>query len=238
MAASRRLPKRAAGSRIADERLQSVIDLAADFYWEQDAHYRFTVYRPSGEPDGELAGLVGKTSTEFFDELAEADGREALGATLARRAVFRDVLHRLGTEAASARYFHFSGQPVFDQRNKFRGYRGIARDVTAQVRAERLAQLESAVAHMLAGANDLATGLTEVIRAMCEALTWTAGNFWTVDAQRDTLRHEVGWNSQGQERRSVLSPGDRLPHWLTHGPVWIGDTARNARTSHLEPAEA
>jgi len=238
MAASRRLPKRAAGSRIADERLQSVIDLAADFYWEQDAHCRFTVYRPSGEPDAELSGLVGKTSAEFFQELAETDGRESLAAAIERRAVFRDVLHQLGSEAASARYFHFSGQPVFDQRNKFRGYRGIARDVSVQVRAERLAQLENAIAQMLAGANDLATGLIAVIRAMCEALTWTAGNFWTVDAQRDTLRHEVGWSLHAQERRSVLSPGDRLPHWLTHGPVWIGDTARNPRTSHLEPAEA
>ncbi|HET7609201.1 MAG TPA: PAS domain S-box protein, partial [Gammaproteobacteria bacterium] len=238
MAASRRLPKRAAGSRIADERLQSVIDLAVDFYWEQDAHYRFTVYRPSGDADAELLGLVGKRSAEFFHEIAETDGRESLAATLARRAVFRDVLHRLGSEPASARYFHFSGQPVFDQRNKFKGYRGIARDVSAQVRAERLVQLESALAQMLAGANDLATGLTAVIRAMCEALTWTAGNFWTVDAQRDTLRHEVGWNSLGEERRSMLSSGDRLPHWLTHGPVWIGDTTRNPRTSRLEPAEA
>jgi diguanylate cyclase (GGDEF)-like protein len=152
--------------------------------------------------------------------------------------VFRDVLHRLGSEPASVRYFHFSGQPVFDERNKFKGYRGIARDFSAQVRAERLVQLESALAQMLAGANDLSTGLTAVIRAMCEALTWAAGNFWTVDAQRDTLRHEVGWNSLGEERRSMLSSGDRLPHWLTHGPVWIGDTTRNPRTSHLEPAEA
>src|SRR6185503_20819395 len=153
MAASRRLPKRAAGSRIADERLQSVIDLAVDFYWEQDAQYRFTVYRPSGEPDVQLSGLVGKTSAEFFQELAETDGREPLAAALERHAVFRDVLHQLGSEAASARYFHFSGQPVFDQRNKFRGYRGIARDVSVLIRAERLAQLENAIAQMLAGAN-------------------------------------------------------------------------------------
>ena len=66
---SRRLPKRAAGSRIADERLQSVIDLAADFYWEQDAHYRFTVYRPSGEPwigpDAVLHELFMRLGTEW-----------------------------------------------------------------------------------------------------------------------------------------------------------------------------
>ena len=66
---------------------------------------------------------------------------------------------------------------------------------------------------------------------MCEAQGWTAGNFWSVDAQRDTLWHEVGWNSDGDERRSVLNPGDRLPPWLSHGPVWIGDVVRDPRTS-------
>jgi diguanylate cyclase (GGDEF)-like protein/PAS domain S-box-containing protein len=236
--ASQRLPKRTAGSRVADERLQSVIDLAADFYWEQDAHYRFTVCRPSGEPDAELAGLLGKTTSEFFGEPVEPDRQERFIATLERRASFRDVLHHLESEATGDRYFHLSGQPVFDQRNKFRGYRGIARDVSAQVRAERLSHLEHAIAHMLADADDVATGLAEVLRAMCEAQAWTAGNFWSVDAQRDTLRHAVGWSSDGQERRSVLSQGDRLPHWLSHGPVWIGDATRNPRTSRLEPGEA
>ena len=76
-AAPQRLPKRAPSSRLADERLQCVIELAADFYWEQDAADRFTVYRPSGEPDAELDGLVGKTSWEFFAAPPEA---ERLGA--------------------------------------------------------------------------------------------------------------------------------------------------------------
>jgi len=233
-----RLPKRTASSRVADERLQSVIDLAADFYWEQDAHYRFTVYQPSGEPDPDLANIIGKTSKEFFGKPEATVAHEPLRAMLERRAVFREVLHRLGSEPASARYFQLSGQPVFDQRNEFKGYRGIARDVSAQVRGERLNHLEHSIAHMLAGANDVATGLAEAIRAMCEAQAWSAGNFWCVEPQRDTLRHEVGWNSDGQQRRSVLSAGDRLPHWLSGGPVWIGDTARNPDTSRVEPAEA
>ena len=148
------------------------------------------------------------------------------------------MLHCLGTPATGVRYLSFSGQPVFDQRNKFKGYRGIARDVSAQIRAERFARLEHTIAHTLAEADDVATGLRAVIRAMCEAQGWTAGNFWSVDAQRDTLWHEVGWNAAGEDRRSVLNPGDRLPNWLSRGPVWIGDVVRDPRTSRLERAEA
>ena len=238
LATSRRSPKRAASSRLADERLQCVVDLAADFYWEQDEQHRFTVYRPGGEPDAELDGLVGKTSWEFFAEPAEAGGWAPFVATLEQRAEFREVLHCLGTRATGIRYLHFSGQPVFDQRKKFKGYRGIARDVSAQIRAERLAQLEYTIAHTLAEADDVAAGLRVVIRAMCEAQSWAAGNFWRVDAQRDTLWHEVGWSSDGDERRSVLTPGERLPLWLTNGPVWIGDVARDPRAAGLERADA
>jgi diguanylate cyclase (GGDEF)-like protein/PAS domain S-box-containing protein len=234
--ALQRLPKRAPSSRLADERLQCVIDLAADFYWEQDERYRFTVYRPSGEPDPELDGLPGKTSWEFFGE-PEDDRRWApFLATLEQRAPFREVLHRLASHAG-IRYFHFSGQAVFDQRGKFKGYRGIARDVSSQIRAERLTRLEHTIAQMLAEADVVTAGLAAVIREMCEVQSWAAGNFWTVDARRDTLRHEVGWNAESQERRSVLSPGDRLPYWLSHGPVWISDVIRDPRTSRLERAE-
>jgi hypothetical protein len=230
------VPKRASSARL-DERFQCVIELAADFYWEQDALCRFTVYRPSGEPDADLDGLIGKTSSEYFAPELDAEGWRPFIAMLEQRAAFRDVLHCLATAANGVRYFSFSGQPVFDQRNKFTGYRGIARDVSAQIRAERMTRLEHTIAHTLAEAGDVVAGLGAVIRAMCETQAWTAGNFWSVDSQRDTLWHEVGWNAHGEERRSVLSPGDRLPHWLSHGPVWIGDVVRDPRTSRLERAE-
>jgi len=204
MATSRRSPKRAASSRLADERLQCVVELAADFYWEQDEQHRFTVYRPSGEPDAELDGLVGKTSWEFFSEPPDGDGWAPLLTAFEQRVTFREVLHCLDVPSAGVRHLHLSGQPVFDRRKSFKGYRGIARDVSAQIRAERLARLEHAVAHTLAEADDVASGLRAVIRAMCEAQSWTAGNFWSVDLQRDTLWHEVGWNANGEDRRSTL----------------------------------
>ena len=233
----RRLPKRPTTTRF-DERLQCVIELAADFYWEQDANGRFTVYRPSSEPDAELDGLVGKTSAELFTVGSDDAGWAPYLTALEQRAAFRDVLHSLATAANGVRHFSFSGQPVFDQRNKFKGYRGIARDVSTHIRGERLTRLEHTIAQTLAEAGDVAAGLAAVIRAMCEAQAWTAGNFWTVDTQRDTLWHEVGWNAHGEDRRSVLSAGDRLPKWLSHGPVWIGDVVRDPRTSRIERADA
>jgi PAS domain-containing protein len=163
--ALQRLPKRVQSSRLVDERLQCVIDLAADFYWEQDERYRFTVYRPSGSPDPALDGLMGKTSWEFFGEPEDDQRWAPFLAMLEQRAPFREVLHRLKSDAG-IRYFHVSGQAVFDQRGKFKGYRGIARDVSGQVRAERLTRLEHRIAQMLAEADVVASGLAAVIREM------------------------------------------------------------------------
>ena len=80
---ARRSERRARGWPTSD--CSASIDLAADFYWEQDEQHRFTVYRPSGEPDAELDGLVGKTSWEFFAEPAEGGGWAPFIATLERR---------------------------------------------------------------------------------------------------------------------------------------------------------
>jgi diguanylate cyclase (GGDEF)-like protein/PAS domain S-box-containing protein len=213
--------------RQAEAQLQCVIDLAADFYWEQDAEARFTFYRPRGEPDEDLRDIVGKTNVE----LCTACPENSLAADKQRVAVdarepFRNITYRISSAQNGTRYFGFSGQPIFDQRRRFKGYRGIAVDVTEQMRAERLTQLEHVVARILADADDVKLGVWAVIEAMCASEQWTAGNFWTVDETTKTLRHLVAWTPTDEGRHSVLDDDAPLPSWLNTGPVWTGDVAR------------
>jgi diguanylate cyclase (GGDEF)-like protein/PAS domain S-box-containing protein len=233
-AAARGPAKPAQSLRQAEERLQCVIGLAADFYWEQDEAHRFTVYRPSDEGDDDLAGMLGKTSWELCREPPlGTDGWDSHRATLAERAPFRDVVHCL-VAGQRFRYLSFSGQPVFDQRNRFKGYRGIAQDVSARMRAEHLTQLEHLVTRTLAETDDLAEGVLAVLAALCESEGWSSGNLWIVDERTDALRHAVGWGQPVNGRRSVLAGGDRLPAWLHGGPVWIGDVVRDGVTAQVE----
>jgi diguanylate cyclase (GGDEF)-like protein/PAS domain S-box-containing protein len=220
-------------SKLAEQRLQSVIELAADCYWEQDADHRFTLYRPSGAPDPYLEKLVGQTSWEFSPEPPEG-GWEQHRAALEAHQAFRDVLHRAPSATNGTRYVSFSGQPVFDARKNFKGYRGIARDVSGEIRGAALTQLENVVARVLAEADNVDDGLRRVLEAMCSSQDWTAGNFWSVDEQREVLRYGVGWCAAQSERRTLLADGDRLPPWLMGGPVWIGDVAREPATQRLE----
>jgi len=214
--------------RQAQERLQCVIELSADFYWEQDEHHRFRVYRPSREPDPELSELIGKTSAEIGLEPVEA-GRARHQAALESHQPFHDVLHRFESTRAGVRYLRLSGQAVFDQRKRFKGYRGIGRDVSEQTRAERLRQLEHEIARVIAETEDVGAALHKVMWAMCESERWTAGTFWSVEEYRDVLRYVAGWSSGDQGCGSVFAAGDRLPSWLHGGPVWLGDVVRDTR---------
>ena len=58
-------------------------------------------------------------------------------AAVAARLPFRDIVmtrHNLGEEPAVV---SVSGEPIFDDEGRFRGYRGVARDITLRKRAER-----------------------------------------------------------------------------------------------------
>jgi len=57
------------------------------------------------------------------------------------------------------RYISTSGQPVFDEKGRFRGYRGIAKDVTKSRRADQLLELEHAVSRRLGEAESAAAAL-------------------------------------------------------------------------------
>src|SRR5262245_27169306 len=225
-------PKQDRAQRLAEEKFRCVLELAADFYWEQDETHRFSVYRHRhpGSPSSESYDIVGKTSWELSEPPTEGRGswshhKEALAA----REPFRDVVHRLSDRDGNIRHVSFSGQPMFDKRG-FAGYRGIARDVSAQMRADRLARLEHVIAPVLAENDDVAEALLAVIRAICESEGWDAGSFWGVDDDKGIVRHCSGWRT-GRDSfvASVLDTRAGVPNWIADSaePVLIPDIGQD-----------
>jgi PAS domain S-box-containing protein len=129
-AAQRALIERKAGFR-------SLIGLAFDWYWELDDGYRFVSYRgAAGEASG-LAevGIIGKTLWELsIDNMSESDWRTHR-QQLEWRVIFRDLEIRHLDRAGGVRYLSIAGEPIFDDRNQFKGYRGITRDITERRQA-------------------------------------------------------------------------------------------------------
>lgn len=125
--------------RESEARFRSLTELSSDWYWEQDAEFRFT--RLEGRH------LVGDASLEGDDWLGRCrwetglvpdneDGWRSHRATLLARQPFRDVVLRRTLADGTLRYISVSGEPVLDAHGRLLGYRGVGQDVTDSKHAE------------------------------------------------------------------------------------------------------
>jgi PAS domain S-box-containing protein len=114
--------ERTAELRESEARFRSLAELASDWYWEQDENGRFT--RVSG-PVLEMLGI--RDAVAAGDDSAgwdEAD-RRTLNAMIEARQPFLDFLFTRSNADGSTQRFRVSGEPMFDQGGRFKGYRGI-----------------------------------------------------------------------------------------------------------------
>jgi diguanylate cyclase (GGDEF)-like protein/PAS domain S-box-containing protein len=137
------------------------------------------------------------------------------------------------------RYISTSGQPILDDKGRFRGYRGIAKDVTDTRRAQELQNLEHSVAHSIAEAVSVTAATTAAIRAICETEGWECGRYFRPDSEAGMLRFGESWGvpepaiQQFIERSRGITykPGVGLMGrvWQSGQPLWVADVTRDSR---------
>jgi diguanylate cyclase (GGDEF)-like protein/PAS domain S-box-containing protein len=130
--------------RESEARFRSLAALSSDWYWEQDANFRFTVMSGGLVNKGNFAvnKALGKTRWELPIELSESEWA-AHRATLEAHKAFADFEYSIVTNDGSVRYYSVRGEPVFDEQGRFVGYRGTGNDITERKRAEEaLAQFK------------------------------------------------------------------------------------------------
>jgi PAS domain S-box-containing protein len=225
-------------------RFRSLSALSADVYWEQDEQLRFTSFSGASSREfepGHIERLIGRTRWEtHYVNMTEADWA-AHRALLDARRPFHDLELCRYDAAGRKAWTRVSGEPVFDASGAFKGYRGIARNITERRRAEELRELEHAVTRSLAEAEDAATGLQAVIRAVCRTEGWECGRYFRVDEQAGVLRFADGWSvpDAAFERFVVLSrdlvyrPGVGLSGlaWQKAQALWATDVSKDPRSS-------
>jgi len=124
--------------RESEERFRNLTELSSDWYWEQDENFRFTMVSDNLHRRlGPLTqSVIGKTRWELPTlNMTEADWT-AHRALLQAHQPFRDLQwHRLDN-SGKLQIASISGKPIFDSEGRFRGYRGIGRDITESKRSE------------------------------------------------------------------------------------------------------
>ncbi|HZT64035.1 MAG TPA: EAL domain-containing protein [Burkholderiales bacterium] len=123
--------------RNSEERFRNLTELSSDWYWEQDENFRFTMFSDNlhRRLGPTMESLLGKTRWEASPNASEVDWT-AHRAVLEAHQPFRDWQWQRIDEQGNLKVASISGTPIFDSDGRFRGYRGIGRDITESRRSE------------------------------------------------------------------------------------------------------
>jgi diguanylate cyclase (GGDEF)-like protein/PAS domain S-box-containing protein len=238
----RRAPARRRAAAAASTRHSAphLLGLTSDWYWEQDAELRFTrvdVRNDAAAEQNLAQDILGKKRWETGVEIE--GGWEAHRALLESRAPFRDVLMWRNLADGARRYISLSGEPTFDARGRFTGYRGIGRDISHQQHIQQLLKLDQAVTLRLAEAH-APQALSGALEAICDSLRWDCSLLWAPDEPAGVLRPFACWATPGDagasrflqaSRDLSFAPGKGLVGvvWQSGEPLWIADTTADPR---------
>lgn len=118
--------------QVSEARFRGFTDLASDWYWEQDPVGNFT--KVSG-PVPEILGIEVDSSAESTNNLLgtgwNANEQSILRAKITAREPFLDFEFSRSTLEGGQQTFLVSGQPMFDSKCIFLGYRGIGVEISA-----------------------------------------------------------------------------------------------------------
>jgi diguanylate cyclase (GGDEF)-like protein/PAS domain S-box-containing protein len=213
-------------------------ELLSDWYWEQDEELRLTfVSGRLREKTGiDPSASIGRKRWEQPAlNLTPADW-ERHRAQLERREPFRDFELQRSADDGRAVWLSVSGEPVFDDAGRFKGYRGVGRDITAQKRTEELLALEHAVARCLSHAGSVSEGLQAALRAMCEIEGWDYGRYFRLDAASGALRFEDAWFARAPAVEQLLEKTRMV--WQSGKAVWSTDLPQVPGAPRRPPAGA
>ncbi len=126
--------------RESEARFRGLTELSSDWFWEQDASFRFTLVSKGAEGHEAAAPdeMIGRTRWEAGNPIPPDDDPDWSGhrALLEAHAPFRDLVFRVERPDGDVRVLCISGQPLFDALEEFGGYRGVGRDITEDVRVQ------------------------------------------------------------------------------------------------------
>ncbi|HEX5127413.1 MAG TPA: sensor domain-containing diguanylate cyclase [Rhodocyclaceae bacterium] len=125
-----------AALRTSEQRFRRLVSMSSDWYWEQDANFRFV--QVSGvRVDNILTPfhkIKGKTRWEVEANIGvSAEQWAAHRATLESHLPFSDFVCQLRAPDGALRWVSISGHPMHDARGKFCGYHGIGCDITERM---------------------------------------------------------------------------------------------------------
>ncbi len=133
----------------SEKRFADIVHASADWVWEVDTEVRYTYASAS------VQDILGYTAEELLGktpfELMPAEEGQRLSALFSQISHQQQPFHDLDNlnccKDGTLRHLQSSGYPILDAQGQLLGYRGMARDVTAQKQYEQNLRQQSAELH-------------------------------------------------------------------------------------------
>lgn len=209
------------GAFSTTQRLQFLIELSADYYWELDTNARFTTILHGNAREWEHAAshLLGRTRWEVAGSPMSGTWEDHKAVIESRHGFDSFIVERPEPDG-SVRYFESSGRPRFAESGVFLGYTGVTTEVTEEVRQRLLQELDAKLTEVFIG-TDPEVKLPLALEAVCRSLRWTSGKFWTFDPANSAATVAArGWLDD-DARRVVHSLGREFDRSLSERLVWM-----------------
>ncbi|MGA8400258.1 MAG: ATP-binding protein [Stellaceae bacterium] len=193
----------------SEERFRDFAMTSSDWLWETDAEHRFTYLSENVQKLGaNPSQYLGKTRFECAGDIeTDPEKWRAHCEALTRHEPFQNFVYRREGSIGGANTASVSGVPLFDAKGQFTGYRGTARDITAEMQALEALQRANVEAEAArAEADRLRQTAEETNRYLLEAQRIGKLGHWVSDEVAGT----VTWSPQmfeitGLPPQSVMS---------------------------------
>jgi|GEM_PF-1300842 len=124
--------------KLSEQKYRDLTEAIPDLVWETDENGSYTYVSPRfkeilGYETGEA---VGKSPFAFIAETGEGEELEGFGYCLLKKLPFRNIEHPSRHKDGRTRVLESSGNPFFDETGRYKGYKGLTRDITDRKRLE------------------------------------------------------------------------------------------------------
>jgi diguanylate cyclase (GGDEF)-like protein/PAS domain S-box-containing protein len=123
----------------SEQRFRQLVSMSSDWYWEQDAQFRFVSISGGFGDEAQAASrrYIGRTRWEVSPSLAETESGQAHIALVGAHQRFANFEYQTVDGDGGTRWYSVTGEPVFNEHAEFSGYRGTSTDISARKMSEQ-----------------------------------------------------------------------------------------------------
>lgn len=125
--------------RQSEQRFRDLVELSADWYWEQDDQFRFTYWSQDlRDAPFSPAEVLGKRRWEIDGAQADSASWAQHKALVQAHQSFREFEYSRRMPDGNLMHISVSGRPQFSAQGAFLGYLGVANNISKRISAEQV----------------------------------------------------------------------------------------------------